>query len=273
VQRLRRLATRRAARVADGVYLIEGPTLVIDALDAGLAVESAYVDASTDSAAVTAAVDRLDRAGVGVFEVADGVLARLGGAVTPQGIAAVVGLPATSVEEVLGAEEAAGLVVVLAGVADPGNAGTLVRTAEAAGAGAVVFAGEAADPFSPKVVRSSAGSVFRVPIAVEPDAGLALKRAASLGLRLVGLAPGAGSAWHDADLGGPVALVLGNEAHGLPDSLAAAVDEWVTIPMAGRVESLNVATAGAVVLFEAARQRAQSTGRSSDQATGWSPDD
>jgi TrmH family RNA methyltransferase len=159
-------------------------------------------------------------------------------------------------------------IVVLAGVADPGNAGTLLRTAEAAGAGAVVFAGSTVDPYAPKVVRSSAGSVFRVPIAVEPDAAAALGRVSSGGRRLVGLAIDEGTVCDEADLGGGIAFVLGNESHGLPDDLIAHIDEWVHIPMAGRVESLNVATAGALVLFEAARQRRQSTGRHPVEAAG-----
>jgi TrmH family RNA methyltransferase len=273
VQRLRRLATRRAARLAEGAYVVEGPTLVLDACDAGVAVESAYVDADVESDAVAAAADRLDRAGVGVYEVAGGVLARLGGAVTPQGIAAVVGLGTTAIDTVLAGIDRTRVVVVLAGVADPGNAGTLLRTAEAAGAGAVVFAGESVDPFAPKVVRSSAGSVFRVPIAVEPDAGLAMQRVAALGVRLVGLASRSGTPWHHADLSGSLALVLGNEAHGLPEPVEVGIDEWVSIPMAGRVESLNVAAAGAVVLFEAARQRDQTTGRTRSETAGCAPDD
>jgi TrmH family RNA methyltransferase len=269
VQRLCRLATRRAARVAEGVYVVEGPKLVLEAVDAGLAVESAYLDIDAASDAVAAAAERLDDAGVGVYEVAGGVLARLGGAVTPQGIAAVVGFGVTAIDALLAGVDPEGVIVVLAGVADPGNAGTLLRTAEAAGAGAVVFAGETVDPFAPKVVRSSAGSVFRMPIAVEPDAALALAHVGSVGARLVGLATDAGVAWHEADLGGRLALVLGNEAHGLAEPLAAAIDEWVHIPMAGRVESLNVAVAGAVVLFEAARQRDQSTGRPEAETAGF----
>jgi RNA methyltransferase, TrmH family len=271
VQRLRRLATRRTARLAERAFVVEGPTLVLDACDAGVTVESAYVDADADSEAVTTAVERLDRAGVAVYDVAGGVLARVGGAVTPQGIAAVVGLGSTAIDTVLADAGRSAVVVVLAGVADPGNAGTLLRTAEAAGAWAVVVAGESADPFAPKVVRASAGSVFRIPIAVEPDAGLAIERVASLGLRLIGLASGAGARWYDADLSGPLALVLGNEAHGLPETVAAAIDEWVNIPMAGRVESLNVATAGAVVLFEAAHQRDQTTGRARSETAGCAP--
>jgi TrmH family RNA methyltransferase len=262
----------------EGAYVVEGPTLVLEAIDAGVAIESAYVDADANSDAVAAVADRLDRAGVGVYDVAGGVLDKLGGAVTPQGIAAVAALGTVTLDAALAeagatAAAAAAPVVVLAGVADPGNAGTLLRTAEAAGAGAVVFAGPSVDPFAPKVVRSSAGSVFRLPIVVEADAASVLTRVASAGRRLIGLATDAGTVWHEADVAGPLALVLGNESHGVPEPLANAIDEWVRIPMAGRVESLNVATAGAVVLFEAARQRDQSTGRPRTETAGWAPDD
>ncbi len=241
--------------------------LVVDALDAGMALDSAYVESRGGSAAVEAAAERLDRAGVAVFEVADGVLAKVGATVTPQGIVAVAPMFDTTIERVLDART----VVVLHDVADPGNAGTLVRTAEAAGAGAVVFAGDSVDPYSPKTVRSSAGSIFRVPIAIEPDPVAALDRLAASGHRRIGTSMGEGTPWYGADLGPPVAIVLGNEAHGLPAPAADRIDAWVHIPMAGRVESLNVAVAGAVVLFEAARQRRQSIGRPGAETAGFAP--
>jgi TrmH family RNA methyltransferase len=202
-------------------------------------------------------VERLERTGVPVHEVAAGTLARVGDTVTPQGIAAIAGLPAPDAA----AADAADVVLVLVDVADPGNAGTLVRTAEASGAGAVLMTGTSVDPYSPKCVRASAGSVFRVPTLVVEDAAAGLSRLRRTHHRTIGTAAGTGTAVHDADLSPPLALVLGNEAHGLGDDVRAHIDEWLHIPMAGRVESLNVATTGAVVLFEVARQRADSTGR------------
>jgi len=138
--------------------------------------------------------------------------------------------------------------------------GTLVRTAEAAGAGAVVVAGTSADLFGPKAVRSSAGAVFHVPLVVAPDGDDALDALAAAGLRLVGTAADAATAHDEADLTGPLALVLGNEADGLPPAVLERVDERVAIPIEGRAESLNVAAAGAVLCFEAARQRRRLAG-------------
>jgi TrmH family RNA methyltransferase len=134
-------------------------------------------------------------------------------------------------------------------ISDPGNLGTIIRVAEASGADAVALTAGSVDPTNPKVVRSSAGALFHVPVIV----GATLADARSAGLRVVGTSSHLGAAHTATDLHSPVALVLGNEAHGLPDD--ADVDDWVTIPHRGRAESLNVAMAAAVLCFEAARQR------------------
>jgi TrmH family RNA methyltransferase len=206
-------------------------------------------------------LDRAEAAGATVHRAAAGTLAAATETTTPQPVAAVARLAgaAASVDE---AVRAAGpLALVLVGVADPGNAGTLLRSAEAAGAGAVAFCDGAVDPFGPKCVRSSAGSLFR--LAVVRSAGaveaLAAIRAAG-GTTVATVAHGPHPAYDEVDLSGrrgTVALVLGSEAHGLPGGLvdSGAIDTVVTIPMAGRTESLNVAMAGTVVCFEALRQR------------------
>src|SRR4029079_1172833 len=138
--------------------------------------------------------------------------------------------------------------VVAARLVDPGNAGPIIRSAEAAGADAVVLTPGSVDPFNPKVVRASAGSLFRVPVVTASLDSISLRR--------LGTSSHHGEDYTAVDLTAPVALVIGNEAHGLPDD--AAVEGWVTIPAA--VESLNAARAATVLLFEAARQRR--TGRS-----------
>src|SRR5690606_19426236 len=143
------------------------------------------------------------------------------------------------------------LALVLVGVSDPGNAGTLLRSAEAAGGGAVLFCDGAVDPYGPKCVRSSAGSLFRLAVTREATSGAALAAAAAAGLRRVGTLARGAPPYDAVDLAGPVALVLGSEAHGLPAAVAAVVDENVTIPMAGATESLNVGMAGTVLCFEA----------------------
>jgi TrmH family RNA methyltransferase len=144
---------------------------------------------------------------------------------------------------------------VLAGVADPGNAGTLLRVAEASGVGAVVFGGDAVDAYNPKCVRASAGAVFRVPIVDREPLSAVLDRLGGSGHAVIATRADATTAYDSLDYTGPVAFLLGNEAHGLDNHLDLQVTDTVSIPMAGRTESLNVAMTGAVLCFEAARQR------------------
>jgi signal transduction histidine kinase len=175
--------------------------------------------------------------------------------VTPQGVLAEARIPATALDGSLGAALAHDFVVVLVAVGDPGNAGTILRSAEAAGAGAVVFGAGSVDPFGPKCVRASGGSVFRLDVVNGGDPVEVLQRIGTSGRRRLAAVPRDGRPCDEVDATGPVALVLGSEAHGLPAEVLAAVDERVVVPMAGRVESLNVAMAGTVVCFEVARQR------------------
>jgi TrmH family RNA methyltransferase len=262
VQQLRRLSRRRSARTDSGSFVIDGPVLVGEALDAGLRIDAVYVELGDDGrvpAEIHAVADRAERRGATRHDLFAGVLAGAADTVTPHGIAAVASFPRsrTDLGAVLGAEGGggAGPVVVLAGVGDPGNAGTLLRSAEAAGARAVVATAGSVDLFAPKVVRASAGSVFRVPVVVDAGIDDLLLALAGAGVTTVGTAADAVVPYDRTDLTAPLALVLGNEAHGLDPALARQLDSTVSIPMAGEVESLNVAMAGTLLLFEAARQR------------------
>lgn len=243
---LRRLSGRRRARLEAGQFVVDGPTLVAEALEAGAGVVEVYVEPGAPAHVVDAA----RAAGVPVREVAPGALAKATSPVTPQPVAALAAFPAPPSEEVL-----RGLVLVLVGVADPGNAGTLVRVAEASGASAVVSCADAVDLWNPKCVRASAGSLFRVPVVLAGDAHDALRRLRAAGMTIVATALDGAADLDDVDLRGDVAVLLGNEAHGLPHDVVAGADVAVRVPMAGRVESLNVAMTGTVVAFEAARQR------------------
>jgi TrmH family RNA methyltransferase len=258
IKRLRRLSGRRSARSAERAFVIDGPTLLGDALDAGVPVDEVVAEAGCPEDLLA----RAAAAGAMVRSVADGVLARVTDTVTPQPVAAIARFedvpPGTAVS-------AAGpLALVLVGVRDPGNAGTLLRSAEAAGAGAVLFCDGSVDPYGPKCVRSSAGSVFRVAVTRSGDTGEALGCLASAGLGTVATVARGARSYDEVDLADPVALVLGNEAHGLPEDVAARVERSVTIPMAGRTESLNVGMAGTILCFESLRQRRQRD-RASDQ--------
>ena len=182
-------------------------------------------------------------------------LASLSDSVTPAGLVAVCRFLDVPFDSVLDRPEAPRLVAICADVRDPGNAGTVIRTADAAGADAVVLAGSSVDAYHPRTVRASAGSIFHLPLALELDPLAAVRAARSAGLTVLA-ADGAGEVdLYDADeqLGASAAWLFGNEAWGLPDELAAAADHRVRIPIHGRAESLNLATAAALCLYASAR--------------------
>jgi RNA methyltransferase, TrmH family len=252
VQRLRRLLTRRSARQAEGAFVLEGAKLLTEALDAGAGVESVYLDPSA-GASLEKLVARCLDAGLRVYDLETGVLARVADTVTPQPILAVVPTVDVSLDEVLG--RSAALVVALVDLRDPGNAGSVLRSADAAGVDAVVFCDGSVDLYNPKTVRASAGALFHVPVVVDGPPDLVLGRLGAAGLRRLATVARGGEDYTAIDLRRPTAVVLGNEANGLPAELDALLDGSITIPMAGRAESLNVGIAAAVVCFEAARQR------------------
>jgi TrmH family RNA methyltransferase len=256
VRRLRRLTEKRATRWAEGVCVLEGPDLVAAALAAGASLEAVYFEAAAldgAHAACAAVLAAAARAGVRAVELGDGVLARVADAVTPQPVLAVARLPATDVTVV----PAHGFALVLHGVRDPGNLGTAVRAADAAGAAAVVVAGTSVDVFNPKALRATAGSAFHLPIAV--CASLADAHAALRPRRVLGAIVRGGDPLWSATLDDGAAVVVGGEAGGLDPSELTGLDGTVTIPMAGRAESLNVGVAAALVCFEALRRRAGPT--------------
>jgi RNA methyltransferase, TrmH family len=248
VDRLRRLLRRRADRAAERAFVVEGPKLVDEAIAAG-AVEAVYV------APGTAPPESLST-DVPVRELQRGVLERVADTVTPQPILAVCRAVDVPLDDVLDST----FVVVCIDIQDPGNAGTILRSAEAAGAGAVLFTGSSVDPTNPKAVRASAGSLFHVGVVSGGVPEEVLAQLGRRGCRRVGADARTGEPLDTVDLTAPVALVLGNEAHGLPADIDAVLDVRVTIPMAGRAESLNVGMAAAVMCFEVARQRRISGG-------------
>ena len=191
-------------------------------------------------------------AGARIFELDPGVLARVADTVSPQPVLAVVGAVDITLARLH--ERRPDLVVVCVDVRDPGNAGAVLRAAEAAGAGGVVCCGHSVDLSNPKTVRASAGTLFQVPVVAGGEPGEVLDELGRWGLVRLGTAARRGSDYTTLDLTRPVAIVVGNEASGLPQ-LGTHLDELISIPMAGHAESLNVAVAAAVVCFEAARQR------------------
>lgn len=214
--------------------------LIAEAVAAGWDVEAEFVAPGADPIA-----------GAPTFELAAGVLERVATTERPQPNLAVVRSRPSDLDA-LSAAGGCDLAVVADRLADPGNLGTILRSAEAAGVDAVVLTPGSVDHLNPKVVRASAGALFHVPI-VEAT----LSDVRSAGLALVGTSSHQGARHTDADWSGRVALVLGNEAHGLPDD--ADVDRWVRIEHRGRAESLNVAMAATLLVFEAARHRTDDT--------------
>jgi RNA methyltransferase, TrmH family len=211
------------------VFVVEGISLLRQAVDAGWHVEGCYT-----------APDTLVELDVPCEELAPNVMERVASTESPQPVLAVVTMRTAA----LPAD--ATFVLVADRLADPGNAGTIIRSAEAAGVGAVVLTPGSVDPFNPKVVRASAGSLFRVPVVEATLDSLSA-------YRRLGTSSHRGDVYTDPVYHGRVAVVVGNEAHGLDDD--AAIDQWITIPHAGPAESLNVAMAATVLVFEVARQR------------------
>ncbi|MFE2510419.1 TrmH family RNA methyltransferase [Streptomyces naganishii] len=262
VSAARRLA-RRNFRGKERLFLAEGPQAVREAVahrpaggDATLVELFATPEAAERYADI---VGEARAAGARVHLAPEDVVADISTTVTPQGLVGVCRFLDTPFEEVLGARPR--LVAVLAHVRDPGNAGTVLRCADAAGADAVVLTDASVDLYNPKAVRASVGSLFHLPVAVGVPVEQAVAGLRDAGVRLLA-ADGAGE--HDLDdeldkgtMGGPTAWVFGNEAWGLPEETRALADAVVRVPIHGKAESLNLATAAAVCLYASARaQRA-----------------
>jgi TrmH family RNA methyltransferase len=188
--------------------------------------------------------------GVTVTRVEDRALELLSDSVSPAGVVALCRFVDVPMAEALPGSR---LVAICADVRDPGNAGTVVRCADAAGADAVVLAGSSVDLYNPKTVRASVGSVFHLPVVVEPSAEAAVRAAQEAGLTVLAADAAGEVGLYDADLTGPTAWLFGNEAWGLPPHLADLADQRVAIPIHGRAESLNLSTAAALCLYESAR--------------------
>ncbi len=286
---LQRLAQHSAERRKAGQFLIEGAVLVGDALDAGLRVIEVLLEESRAGAAEKAVVARARDGGATYLEVAEEALARIGASVTPPPLLAVAEIPgqhnlseANSVLGLLGetgvsvgegfedgetkvsATELAnaieltseGFSLAAVEIADPSNAGALLRCAEGAGVSEVIFVGNCVDPWGPKVVRSSAGSVFRLPPRREPAVAAFLQGLQETGRQVVATASNRGNLYYEFSYNKGAVILVGNETRGLPEVAEANVTDWIQIPLAGGVESLNVAMAASVICFEAARQMA-----------------
>lgn len=237
---------RRAGRNATGRFLAEGPNLIEAAARHGL-IETVFA---------TEAAEHRYRPLLGDLEVlmvSERAMKALSETVTPAGLVAVCRLPGATLDAVLAADPA--LIAVAADLSDPGNAGTLIRLAEAMGAAAVVLAGDSVDPYNAKCVRSSAGSIFSIPVVTEDDPVAVINRLRRAGLHVLATTLNGDLSLDDAEemLARRTAWVFGSEARGLSEDLAVLADRRVRIPMSGGVDSLNVAVAAAICLYQSAR--------------------
>jgi TrmH family RNA methyltransferase len=244
---------KKSQRVQTGLFLIEGPQAVAEAL-------RYRPDLITEVFATPAARDRhadLMQAAVAatthVDTVSDAVLDAMADTVNPQGVVAVCRQFSAALDDVLAAQPR--LVAVLEEVRDPGNAGTIIRVADAAGADAVILTGASVDVFNPKVVRATTGSLFHLPVVVGVSVQSALDKLRAAGARILAADVSGDdllAVRSDGDLDGPTAWLFGNEARGLTAEQLALADRAVIVPIYGAAESLNLATAAAVCLYESA---------------------
>jgi TrmH family RNA methyltransferase len=253
VKAARQLA-KRALRQRARQFLAEGPQAVGEALAAGGVVTQLFVTAAAQ-ARYANLIGLASAQGADVHAVSGEVMTELAQTITPQGVLAVCDFIDVDLGRLTAGQPR--LAVVLANVRDPGNAGTVLRTADAAGAGGVIFAGSSVDPYNSKCVRASAGSLFHLPVVTGPPAADAVGALRERGLRVLAADGGATTTLDDLQsagrLGQPTAWLFGNEAWGLPSDVLDLADDAVAVPIYGRAESLNLAAAAAVCLYASAR--------------------
>ena len=243
---------RHTGRVRSGLFLAEGPNLVEAAAARGV-VDEVF--------ATVAAAERHQGIlrDLAVTLVTEPAAKAMSDTVTPSGLIAVCRIPDPRLDTVLAERPA--LIAVAVDLSEPGNAGTLIRIAHAMGASAVIFAGQSVDPYNGKCLRSSAGSIFALPVITEPDTAELFTQLRSAGLQIVATTLDGDISLDDAGmLAAPTAWVFGPESQGLPEAVTALADHRVLIPMSAGAESLNVAAAAAICLYQSARAQRQSLG-------------
>ena len=253
VARFRTLAD--STDITGARVLLDGVHLVRDAQESGhtfevAAVSSSRMTADTEEARVA---ESLERSGIEVVQAPDAVFAAMSPVRTPSGLVAIASRRPVSASEVCSAPHA--LVLVAIDVQDPGNVGALVRTAEAGGMTGMFVTGASANPFSWKAIRGSMGSTLRLPVVGGMSTASVLMCLRSAGIRSIAAVPRGGEDSDAIDWRGKVALIVGGEGAGLSNEITSQCDGLVSIPMAARVESLNVAVAGAILIYAARRQR------------------
>jgi TrmH family RNA methyltransferase len=236
----------------DGLLAVEGPHLVEEALSAATVTVHSVLVSTSGATKLRGLLERLLREAE-VAQVANSLFQKVAQTEMPQGIAALVELPRHDLTSILAAKDA--LLLVACGVQDPGNLGTMMRSAQAFGATALMTLKETVSPFNPKVVRSSAGAVFRLPIFHDLGVDQLFGALRALGVCIVAADRHSPASLADADLRGAVAFLIGREASGLPPEIAREANLLLSIPIRPETDSVNAATAASIFLYEAARQR------------------
>ena len=248
IKELAKLQKKSRLRDEKGIFLVEGPRMTEEI--PAERIEKVYASESF----AKKNKEFLERLQAPVELLTDTVFAYVSDTKTPQGILAVVKQQPYSFEELLGKERASFL-LILDHLQDPGNLGTIMRAAEAAGVTGILMSSDCVDIYNPKTIRSTMGALYRVPFVVSEDFAGDIERLKKAGVSTYAAHLGATISYEGADYKKPCAFMIGNEANGLSDEVAALADCKILIPMAGQVESLNAAMAATVLMFEAARQR------------------
>ncbi len=247
VTRARRLL-KRGFRESDGAFLAEGPQACREGALAGKVTQLFLTQEALDR--YPEIVATVENSGAEITLCNSTVIEQFSSTVTPQGMTAVVRMWDQNPDAIF--HPSAKLVVALTAVRDPGNAGSVIRVADAAGADGVIMSSDSVDLFNPKVVRSSVGSLFHLPIAVGQNLAETISTARSNGMQVLAADTGGISLYGDANLAKPTLWIFGNEAWGIPKEILELVDHVVSIPIYGQAESLNLATASALCLYASA---------------------
>ncbi len=257
IKRLLNLRKKRKAREEDPVYLAEGIRMAQEA--PGADIREIYVSESFQQNHPDVVTGLAEKSGVRPEVLSDSVFAHVSDTRTPQGILLVMSRKVYTLDDLLNAPKdgEAPLLLILENIQDPGNLGTLFRTAEAAGASGIVLSRDTVDLYNPKVIRSTMGSVYRMPFCYADDLPAVMQTAREQGVRVFAADLKGTKTYDQEDYQGACAFLIGNEGNGLTEDALALADTRIRIPMQGRVESLNASVAGALLLFEAARQRRQ----------------
>jgi len=246
--------SKRQARRESGTFLVEGPQAVREALAWGHVrgeIVSLYATAEA-----CARLDFLDKATISIMIVEDEIIKAMADTVTPQGVIAVCKLPTDDLQTIWNSENPK-LIAILANVRDPGNVGTVIRSADAAGADGVIISAESVDPWSPKAVRSSAGSLWHLPVIAEAELVSVVAEISARGFQIFAADAGGSVELEELESAGkleaPTAWLFGNEAWGLPPEVRSLADVVVSLPIFGNAESLNLSMAATLALYSSAR--------------------